>query len=167
MAPRTTPRLAPSHRPAARTRVLALALAFAPACDGDAKPAEAAKAPATVEKVEGRVTVAGKEAKVTSCKAVGQKVGVAVELTLDTGITIVRDDLEGTSIRKADGSTSKPDCDRTQIEAGGGSSLGAASWWVGELGLTCKHDGAEIVLDLKLDCGAVDRPSNLVSNRKS
>lgn len=167
MAPRTTPRLAPSHRPAARTRVLALALAFAPACDGDAKPAEAAKAPATVEKVEGRVTVAGKEAKVTSCKAVGQKVGVAVELTLDTGITIVRDDLEGTSIRKADGSTSKPDCDRTQIEAGDGSSLGAASWWVGELGLTCKHDGAEIVLDLKLDCGAVDRPSNLVSNRKS
>lgn len=166
MATRTTPRLAPSH-PAARTRVLALALAFAPACDGEAKPAEAAKAPATVEKVEGRVTVAGKEAKVTSCKAVGQEVGVAVEVTLDTGITIVRDDLEGTSIRKADGSTSKPDCDRTQIEAGDGSSLGAASWWVGELGLTCKYDGAEIVLDLKLDCGAVDRPSNLVSNRKS
>jgi hypothetical protein len=165
MAPRTTPRLALSHRPAAL--LLALALAFAPACDAEPKPADAAKAPATIEKVEGRVTVAGKEAKVTSCKAVGQKVGVAVELTLDTGITIVRDDLDGTSIRKADGTTSKPDCDRTQIKSGDGSNLGAASWWVGELGLTCKHEGAEVVLDLKLDCGAVERPSNLVSNRKS
>ena len=167
MAPHTTPRLAPFHRLAARTGVLALGLAFASSCDGEATPADATKVPATVEKVDGRVTVAGKEAKVTRCKAVGQKVGVSVELTLDTGITIVRDDLEGTAIRKADGSTSKPDCDRTQITSGAGSSLGAASWWVGELGLTCKHEGAEIVLDLKLDCGAVDRPSNLVSNRKS
>jgi hypothetical protein len=146
--------------PHAARLTLAAFLAFPLACD-DKKDDAPAKAdgPATVEKVEGKISVGGKEAKVTSCDAVAKKQGTALELTLDSGLTVISDAMEGMQWRKGEGAAEKLACDRMASQLSGGKA-GAGAWSTGNLGLTCKHADGDIEADLTIDCGVVDRPSN-------
>jgi phosphoribosyl-AMP cyclohydrolase len=140
---------------------LVFALALPLGCDDEKESSGESKAaePATVEKIEGKVTVAGKEAKVSTCKTMPKKQGTALELTLDTGITVIQDQMEGMQWRKGEGAAERLECDRMQSQLSAGKA-GAGAWSTGKVGFTCKHADGEIVLDLTIDCGAVDRPSN-------
>ena len=139
---------------------LALVLALPIACD-DKKDDAPAKAdgPATVEKVEGKISVGGKEAEVTACKVVPKKQGTALELTLDSGLTVISDAMDGMQWRKGEGAAEKLTCERMASQLSGGKA-GSGAWSTGKLGLTCEHADGSIEADLTIDCGVVDRPSN-------
>src|SRR5688572_12771018 len=124
----------PAPRPATRRSLLALALplALALACDDKNETPAKAAAPATVEKAEGKLTVGGKQAKVTSCKTVPKTQGTALELTLDTGITVISDAMEGMQWRKGDGTPSKLECDRQASKLSAGKA-GDSAWSTGTL----------------------------------
>jgi len=135
-------------------------------CDDKAAASDSAPAaPKTVEKVEGKLTVGGKEVKVTGCKVKPRDPGTVLELTLDNGLTLVSDAMEGMFWRKGDGERTRLECERSGGRTESGSAFGNA-WWTGTLGLTCTHPEGAIEAELTLDCGVVDRPSNLSSKRK-
>jgi hypothetical protein len=129
-------------------------------CDDKSGGASEAKAPAMVEKVEGTASVGGKPAKVTSCKAAKRTKGVAAELTLDTGLTIAVDPVDGVQWRKGDGAFAHLDCDQINLGSSTSGSAGDLAWATGGMKLKCTHPDGAIETDLTYDCGAVDRPSN-------
>jgi hypothetical protein len=135
-----------------------------PACDGDEK-AEPAAGPEVVAKVEGTVSIGGKAAKVTDCKTTARDPGYAVDLTLDNGLVLTYDVMEGMQWRKGDGEAQKLTCDKNASSMSGGKVPGGA-FLAGTLGLSCTHPDGPIEADLTIDCGPVDRPSNASPNAK-
>jgi hypothetical protein len=136
------------------------------ACDDKAAATDPkADAPKTVEKIEGKLTVGGKEAKVTACKVKPRDPGTVLELTLDNGLTLVDDAMEGMFWQRDGGERTRLECDRMGGKSDAGSAFGSA-WWTGELELECTHADGAIEAKLTLDCGAVNRPSNLVATKK-
>jgi hypothetical protein len=131
------------------------------AAASDSKPAE----PKTIETIEGTVTVGAKAAKVTGCKVKARDPGTVLELTLDNGMVLVNDAMEGMFWRRGDGERTRLECERSAAQSDAGSAFGNA-WWKGKLELQCTHADGEIKAELTLDCGAADRPSNRVENSK-
>lgn len=123
----------------------------------------------TVETFEGTATLAGKPAKITSCKAVGaqheQVQYVVVEFGLDTGHTVRIDTYLGSQIRKGGDTTELSGCGRMS-SSGSHGRAGSSAWATGKAGLTCATPDGELVLDVTYDCGAKERPSNRVPDRK-
>lgn len=126
-----------------------------PAAEGESKSAD----PGTVEKVEGKVTVGGKEAKVLGCTTVSEPKGTALELRLDTGITVVMSQLDGVSWKKEGGEPARLECEKMSRSTQGGKTF-VGAWTVGEIDLACEHPDGKIEAKLTVDCGVVNRPSN-------
>lgn len=93
------------------------------------------------------------------CRTLPRPKGTALELRLDTGLTVIHDAMEGMQWKKGEGPVAKLGCDRvaSQLDAG---KAGDSAWSRGKLGLSCKHPDGDIEADLTVDCGVVERPSN-------
>jgi hypothetical protein len=97
--------------------------------------------------VVGTITIGGKPAKVASCKATPGPAGAVLEIALEGGLVLVADPASGMRWKKGD-TGDKLECTRvvSRQEADGARSKG-------DLALTCKYTGGQIVADLHVDCG--------------
>ena len=143
-----------------RARICALALLALPlACDDAAEASEKADAPAMLEKVEGKITLGGKEAKVASCKVTASDPGYAAHIELEGGLTIVYDVMAGTKWQKEGGELQALECEKNQASMSGGKAP-AGAFMAGTWALKCTLPDGALEADLTIDCGPPDRPSN-------
>src|SRR5689334_20904196 len=109
---------------------------------------------AVIEEIDGKAKLDGKKVKIESCKAVkGAGDHEALQLELEGGMTILRDQMEGMTI---DGK--KVECS-SQSSSGSGGTFGDKRWTKGKLSLDCETKKGKLELDVTYDCGSKDRPS--------
>jgi hypothetical protein len=109
-----------------------------------------------VEEIDGKAKLDGKKVEIESCKAVkGDKDHEALELTLEGGMVINQDQLNGLTI---DGK--KVECS-SQSSSGSGGTFGEKRWAKGKLKLECETKKGTLELDVTYDCGSKSRPTNL------